>query len=203
MMLPGTELQVLVAARPVDFRKQADTLAAFVQEVLAADPWSGAVYVFRAKRIDRVKLLWWDGTGICLLTKRLEAGAFRWPPIEDGVMRLTPGQFAVLPERALCPQVLVELLEDPFVWRERGRRCRRNRFCIAQHLQPSLECCPVSGLDRLPARSVPKVPLDKVLIEIGQRAATAVDPAQEPANHIEATPCAVPSEPLLDETSGV
>jgi len=70
--MPGTELQVMVATKPVDFRKQADTLAAFVQEVLGANPFSGAVYVFRAKRIDRVKLLWWDGTGICLLTKRLE-----------------------------------------------------------------------------------------------------------------------------------
>jgi len=67
MMLAGTELQVLVATRPVDFRKQADTLAALVQEALAANPFSGAVYVFRAKRADRVKLLWWDGTGICLL----------------------------------------------------------------------------------------------------------------------------------------
>ena len=98
MIMPGTELQVLVATRPVDFRKQADTLAAFVQEALAADPYSGAVYVFRAKRADRVKLLWWDGTGICLLTKRLEGTAFRWPPIEDGVMRLTPGQLAQLLE---------------------------------------------------------------------------------------------------------
>ena len=90
MMLAGTELQVLVATRPVDFRKQADTLAALVQEALAADPYSGAVYVFRAKRADRVKLLWWDGTGVCLMTKRLEGGQFRWPPVEDGVMRLTP-----------------------------------------------------------------------------------------------------------------
>ena len=54
MMLAGTELQVLVATRPVDFRKQADTLAAFVQQALGADPYSGAVYVFRAKRTDRV-----------------------------------------------------------------------------------------------------------------------------------------------------
>ena len=98
MMLPGAELQVLVATRPVDFRKQADTLAAFVQEALAADPYSGAVYVFRAKRIDRVRLLWWDGTGICLLTKRLEGGAFRWPPVEDGVMRLTAAQLSALLE---------------------------------------------------------------------------------------------------------
>lgn len=106
MMLPGTELQVLVATKPVDFRKQADTLAAFVSQALGADPFSGAVYVFRAKRIDRVKLLWWDGTGICLLTKRLEGGAFRWPPVEatgeagkpQYVIRLTPGQLAALLE---------------------------------------------------------------------------------------------------------
>ena len=98
MMVPGTDLQVFVATRPIDFRKQADTLAAFVQEALAADPFSGAVYVFRAKRIDRVKLLWWDGTGVCLMTKRLEGRTFRWPPVVDGVMRLTPGQLATLLE---------------------------------------------------------------------------------------------------------
>lgn len=98
MIMPGTELQVLVATKPVDFRKQADTLAAFVQEVLGANPFSGAVYVFRAKRSDRVKLLWWDGTGICLLTKRLEGGAFRWPPVQDGVLRLSPAQLAALLE---------------------------------------------------------------------------------------------------------
>ncbi len=79
MMLGGTELLVLVATRPVDFRKQADTLAAFVQQALGADPYSGAVYVFRAKRADRVK-------------------AFRWPPVEDGVMRLSPAQLAALLE---------------------------------------------------------------------------------------------------------
>jgi transposase len=98
MILPGTELQVLVATKPVDLRKQADTLAALVQEALAADPFSGAVYVFRAKRADRVKLLWWDGTGICLLTRRLEGNVFRWPPVEDGVLRLTSAQLAALLE---------------------------------------------------------------------------------------------------------
>jgi len=94
----GNGLLVLVATRPVDFRKQADTLAAFVQQALGADPYSGAVYVFRAKRADRVKLLWWDGTGVCLMTKRLEGSAFRWPPVEDGVMRLSPAQLAALLE---------------------------------------------------------------------------------------------------------
>ena len=53
MMLAGTDLQVLIATRPVDFRKQADGLAAIVQEALGADPFSGTVYVFRSKRSDR------------------------------------------------------------------------------------------------------------------------------------------------------
>jgi transposase len=113
MILPGTELQVLVARRPVDFRKQADTLAALVQEALAADPFSGAVYVFRAKRADRVKLLWWDGTGICLLTKRLEGSVFRWPPIEDGVLRLTPGRLAALLEGTEWARAGVRETERP------------------------------------------------------------------------------------------
>jgi transposase len=113
MMLPGAELQVLVATKPVDFRKQADTLAAFVQEALGADPFSGTVYVFRAKRIDRVKLLWWDGTGICLLTKRLEGGAFRWPPVEDGVLRLSPAQLAALLEGTEWSRAEVRVVERP------------------------------------------------------------------------------------------
>ena len=113
MMLAGTEMQVLVATKPVDFRKQADTLAALVQEALGADPFSGAVYVFRAKRIDRVKLLWWDGTGMCLMTKRLEGGQFRWPPIEDGMMRLTPVQLAALLEGTEWARVGAREVERP------------------------------------------------------------------------------------------
>ena len=98
MIMPGVELQVRVATKPVDFRKQADSLAALVQEALAADPFCGTVYVFRSKRADRVKLLWWDGTGICLLAKRLEGGQFRWPPIADGVMALSAVQLSALLE---------------------------------------------------------------------------------------------------------
>jgi transposase len=98
MITAGTDLQVFVATRPVDFRKQADGLAAIVQTTLGADPFCSAVYVFRSKRMDRVKLLWWDGTGICLMTKRLESGQFRWPPIEDGMMKLSATQLSALLE---------------------------------------------------------------------------------------------------------
>jgi transposase len=89
---------VLVATKPVDFRKGMDGLAAYVAQQLRADPFSGVVYVFRAKRADKVKLLFWDGTGVCLLIKRLEDAKFRWPAIEDGVMRLSPGQLSALLE---------------------------------------------------------------------------------------------------------
>jgi transposase len=82
-------VRVMVATKPVDFRKGAEGLAALVRETMTADPLSGAVYVFRAKRADRIKLIFWDGTGLCLFAKRLEDGIFRWPKIENGVMRLS------------------------------------------------------------------------------------------------------------------
>ena len=98
MIVPPTGVRVLIATKPVDFRKGMDGLAAHVQQLLQAEPFSGVVYVFRAKRADRVKLLFWDGTGLVLVTKRLEGGKFRWPRIEDGVMRLSPAQLSALLE---------------------------------------------------------------------------------------------------------
>lgn len=96
MIVPPAGVRVLVATKPIDFRKGADGLAAIVQTVLRHDPFSGTVYVFRSKRADRVKLLVWDGSGLVLVWKRLESGVFRWPPITDGVMRLSAAQLAAL-----------------------------------------------------------------------------------------------------------
>jgi len=98
MIAPASNAQVLVATKPVDFRKGADGLSALLQESQSVDPFCGTIYVFRAKRANRVKLLWWDGTGICLLSKRLEEGQFRWPRIADGVMRLSAAQLSALLE---------------------------------------------------------------------------------------------------------
>ena len=98
MIVPPSGVRVLVATRPVDFRKGIDGLAALVQEHLRLDPYSGTIFVFRAKRADRVKLLIWDGSGLVMVYKRLEDGRFRWPSIEDGVMRLSPAQFSALIE---------------------------------------------------------------------------------------------------------
>jgi transposase len=89
-------MRVLVATKPVDFRKGADGLLALVRERLGHDPFAGTIFVFRSKRADRLKLLAWDGSGLVLFWKRLEQGAFRWPPVIDGVMRLTPAQLAAL-----------------------------------------------------------------------------------------------------------
>jgi transposase len=88
----------MVATQPVDFRKGAEGLAALVRERMQADPFSGTVYVFRAKRADRVKLIYWDGTGVCLFAKRLEDGIFRWPNVQDGIIRLTAAQLSALLE---------------------------------------------------------------------------------------------------------
>jgi transposase len=89
-------VRVLVATKPVDFRRGADSLAALAREELHRDPFSGVLLVFRSKRADRLKILAWDGSGLVLFWKRLEDGAFRWPPISDGVMRLSGSQLAAL-----------------------------------------------------------------------------------------------------------
>src|SRR5690348_18213688 len=74
-VLSGTApagVRVLIATRPVDFRRGADGLAATVQSVLRQDPFSGTIFVFRSKRADRVKMLVYDGTGLVLIWKPLE-----------------------------------------------------------------------------------------------------------------------------------
>jgi len=88
----------MVATKPVDFRKGTEGLAALVRDQMGADPFCGVVYVFRAKRADRIKLIFWDGTGMCLVAKRLEDGKFRWPKVHDGVMRLSAAQLSALLE---------------------------------------------------------------------------------------------------------
>ena len=88
--------RVLLATQPIDFRKGAHSLTALAQEVLAEDPFSGAVIVYRAKRSDRLKILVWDTSGLVLVWKQLQQGSFRWPPIMDGVMKLSPIEFAAL-----------------------------------------------------------------------------------------------------------
>jgi transposase len=95
-LAPGTK--VFLACRPIDLRNGFDGLAAKAKAMIGADPFSGHLFIFRGKRGDYFKGLYWDGTGLCLLAKRLEQGEFVWPPIIDGSMMLTPAQLAVLIE---------------------------------------------------------------------------------------------------------
>jgi len=94
---PG--VRVLVATKPVDFRCGAERLAAIAKSALKQDVYSGAVLVFRARRADRIKIVTWDGTGLIMIWKALDGG-FKWPPISDGVMRLSPAQLGALVEGA-------------------------------------------------------------------------------------------------------
>jgi transposase len=93
---PG--VRVYLACRPVDMRKGFDGLSAEVAQALKTDPYSGGVFIFRGKRGDYLKILTWDGSGLCLFAKRLEKGKFVWPPIVDGALKLTPAQLALLVE---------------------------------------------------------------------------------------------------------
>jgi transposase len=89
-------VRILLATKPVDFRRGAHALAALAAAELGTDPFSGVVLVFRSKRADRVKILTWDDSGLVLVWKQLEGGAFRWPAVTDGVMRLSAVEFAAL-----------------------------------------------------------------------------------------------------------
>ncbi len=93
---PG--VRIPLAAGPVDFREGMDGLAALVQQALRADPFRGDVLIFRTKRADRVRILVYDGTGLVLYSKRLEAGRFSWPSPAEGVVRLSAAQLATLLE---------------------------------------------------------------------------------------------------------
>ena len=90
--------RVYVAAGATDMRKGFDGLSALVQETLRKDPFRGHLFVFRGRRGDLVKVLWWDGQGSCLFAKRLNQGRFVWRMMKDGMITLTPAQLAMLLE---------------------------------------------------------------------------------------------------------
>jgi transposase len=104
--------RVWLAAGVTDMRKGMDGLAGLAQTALAENPFSGHVFVFRGRRGDLVKLLWFDGDGLCLFAKRLERGRFVWPQATNGSVSLTPAQLSMLlegidwrrPERTWRPE---------------------------------------------------------------------------------------------------
>lgn len=104
--------RIWLAAGVTDMRRGMDGLAALVQSALAENPFSGHVFLFRGRRGDLVKLLWWSGDGLCLFVKRLERGRFIWPQAQEGAIHLSAAQLSMLlegidwrrPERTWQPQ---------------------------------------------------------------------------------------------------
>jgi transposase len=104
--------RVWIAAGVTDMRKGMDGLAALAQTTLEQEPFSGHVFVFRGRRGDLIKLVWFDGDGLCLFAKRLERGRFVWPQASSGSVSLSAAQLSMLlegidwrrPQRTWPPQ---------------------------------------------------------------------------------------------------
>lgn len=113
-MIP-TGTRIWIVAGVTDLRRGFLGLSAMVQTALKENPFSGQVFVFRGRRGDLIKLLWFDGDGLCLFAKRLERGRFLWPKVETGTVSLTRAQLSMLlegidwrrPERTWQPQAMV------------------------------------------------------------------------------------------------
>ena len=113
-MMISSGARIWLVAGHTDMRKGFDGLAALVQVQLKQDPFSGQVFIFRGRRSDRVKVLWWDGQGLSLFYKRLEQGRFIWPSAESGKIHLTYAQLSMLlegidwrsPKRTSRPKII-------------------------------------------------------------------------------------------------
>ena len=89
-------------------RKGFHSLAAQVQTALQHDPYSGALYIFRGRKGDLVKILFWDRQGMCLYAKKLDRGRFIWPQAKEGVVSLTMAQLKVLWTRRQAPPIAAD-----------------------------------------------------------------------------------------------
>lgn len=107
--------RIWLACGVTDLRNGFDGLAGLVQRQLAEDAFSGQLFVFRGRRGDRIKIIWWDGDGLCLFAKRLELGRFIWPRAASGAVHLSAAQLSMLlegidwrrPQRTHTPQLAV------------------------------------------------------------------------------------------------
>ena len=90
--------KVWLAAGVTEMRKGFNGLSALAEKVLDQDPFSGHLFVYRGRRGDLVKVIWWDGQGACLFSKRLEKGRFVWPSPTTGKVSMSPAQLSMLLE---------------------------------------------------------------------------------------------------------
>jgi transposase len=121
MIPPGA--RILLRAAAVDFRKGPEGLVSLVRDA-GADPFDGSVYVFRAKRADRIKIVWWDGSGLCLFAKRLERSHFCWPTAGGHEIRLSYAQAVALVEGSIGREFArwtCERRRAPVDWKETPR----------------------------------------------------------------------------------
>lgn len=108
-------MRIWMVAGVTDMRRGFIGLAAMVQTALQENPFSGHVFIFRGRRGDLIKLLWWSGDGLCLFAKKLERGRFIWPQATSGTVSLTPAQLSMLlegidwrrPVRSYTPEMAV------------------------------------------------------------------------------------------------
>lgn len=100
MMPASSGMKVHLALGYTDMRKGMDCPAMLVQAVLKADPFSGHLFAFRGRKANLIKILWWDGTGLCLFSKRLDDRGFPWPSAEVAgeTVALSPAQLSMLLE---------------------------------------------------------------------------------------------------------
>ena len=129
--------QIWIAAGVTDLRRGFTGLSGMVQTVLHESPFSGHVFLFRGRRGDLIKMLWFDGDGLCLFAKRLERGRFIWPQATSGTVSLTQAQLSMLLEG--------------IDWRRPGAHVRRRWRCeeknILQFSCAFSSCCKESAVE--------------------------------------------------------
>ena len=162
MIGPPANTRIWIVAGHTDMRKGFDGLAAMVQTALAENPFCGHVFVFRGRRGDILKVLWFDGQGLLLLAKRLERGRFVWPQATSGSVSLTPAQFSMLlegidwrmPMRTHSPNWRRELLYEiasgapPMAGAVEVGHSRCPCSPLPTHLTRSIRCCVSSRYGR-------------------------------------------------------
>jgi len=114
--------RVWLAAGVTDMRRGFTTLAAQAEQTLKQDPFTGHLFVFRGRRGDLIKIIWWDGQGACLFSKRLEKGRFVWPSAKEGKIALTAAQLAMLLEVAIIGLDRHLRASNSFNWRWKQAR---------------------------------------------------------------------------------
>lgn len=126
MISPAGNFKFYVASNPVDFRKGMDGLAAIILSEFELDPFSGALFIFRSKRADRLKIIVWDGTGLVLIHKRIEGKGFVWPNSKSGILNLSKAQFEILFEGLDWRRVATRKTGHPL--KQRGLGCVRTNI---------------------------------------------------------------------------